>query len=124
MYLVFWIGLGGFLGTIARYFTGRLALQLFSAQFPYGTLSVNLIGCFLIGLIYGWFEKHHIYSDEWKLILATGFCGGFTTFSAFSIENLQLLREGEIGQMLLYTCISVGIGLLATFGGLSLMKSL
>lgn len=124
MQLVLLIGFAGFLGTIARYLSGQLIYKFLPITFPFGTLIVNILGCFIIGIVYGWFEKENIYSNEWKLIFATGFCGGFTTFSAFSIENIQLLREGQFGIALLYIFVSVVIGISATFGGVSLMKNI
>ncbi len=124
MQLILLIGFAGFLGTIARYLSGQLIYQFLPVSFPYGTLIVNILGCFIIGLVYGWFEKENIYSNEWKLIFATGFCGGFTTFSAFSIENIQLLRDGQFGFALLYIFVSVVIGISATFGGVSLIKNI
>ena len=124
MQLVLLIGFAGFLGTIARYLSGQLIYKFLPIAFPFGTLIVNILGCFIIGIVYGWFEEENIYSNEWKLIFATGFCGGFTTFSAFSIENIQLLREGQFGIALLYIFVSVVIGISATFGGVSLMKNI
>lgn len=124
MQLVLLIGLGGFLGTIARYLTDQLISRQFTPSFPYSTLFVNLFGCFLIGLIYGWFEKQHLATNDWKLILTAGFCGGFTTFSAFSIENIQLLRDGHFGMSILYIFSSILLGLLLTIGGITLVKSI
>ncbi|MFZ1633222.1 MAG: fluoride efflux transporter CrcB [Chitinophagales bacterium] len=124
MQLVLLIGLGGFLGAIARYLTGQLILRQVTPSFPYSTLIVNLFGCFLIGLIYGWFEKQHLATNDWKLMLTAGFCGGFTTFSAFSIENIQLLRDGHFGMSILYIFSSILLGLLLTIGGITLVKSI
>ncbi len=124
MQLVLLIGLGGFLGTIARYLTGQLIFRQVTPSFPYSTLIVNLFGCFLIGLIYGWFEKQHLATNDWKLMLTAGFCGGFTTFSAFSIENIQLLRDGHFGMSILYIFSSILLGLLLTIGGITLVKSI
>jgi len=124
MQLILLIGFAGFLGTIARYLSGKLIYQYLPVSFPYGTLIVNILGCFIIGLVYGWFEKENLFSNEWKFIFATGFCGGFTTFSAFSIENIQLLRDGQFGFALLYIFVSVVIGISATFGGVSLIKNI
>lgn len=125
MQLALLIGLGGFLGTIARYLCGQWigSTQFNQAGFPYGTLIVNLIGCFIIGLIYGWFEKQSVTTSDWKLILTAGFCGGFTTFSAFAIENIQMIRDGNWFMAILYIFISVMVGLMLTFGGITLMKS-
>jgi len=126
MQLVLLIGLGGFLGTIARYSCAQLpflAPNQKSNNFPFATLLINLIGCFLIGLIYGYFEKQSVNSSDWKLIITVGFCGGFTTFSAFSIENIQMIREGHFLTAILYIFSSVLIGLLLTWGGIALIKS-
>ncbi len=123
MQLALLIGLGGFLGTIARYYTGHLIYKFVQVQFPLATLIVNLSGCFIIGIIYGWFEKQHVVSSDWKLILTAGFCGGFTTFSAFTSENIQLLRDGQIGPAILYIVISVVAGLLLSYGGMQLIRA-
>ena len=88
MQIVLLIGLGGFFGTIARYLIGSLFTNYTKPNFPFATLTVNLLGCFIIGLIYGWFEKQQLDSTDWKLILTAGFCGGFTTFLAFFISKI------------------------------------
>ena len=124
MQLILLIGFAGFLGTIARYLFGQFIFQVFPVTFPYATLLVNILGCFIIGLLYGWLEKENIYSSEWKLIFTTGFCGGFTTFSAFSIENMQLIRDGQFGLAILYIFLSVVIGISVTFGGVSIIKNI
>lgn len=123
MQLVLLIGLAGFLGTITRYFTGQALYKLFPGSFPVATLLINLTGCFLIGVLFGLIEKGSISSYQTKMILVSGFCGGFTTFSAFSIENLNLLRDGHIGLFALNVFLSVFIGLAATWGGLALIKT-
>ena len=123
MQLVLLIGLGGFLGTIARYLSSLAISKAFPESFPYSTFIVNLIGCFVIGLIFGWFEKNPSGSNDWRLILTAGFCGGFTTFSAFSIENIQLLREGHYLMAILYIFSSILVGLLLTFSGMFIVKS-
>lgn len=89
---------------------------------PYGTLGVNVLGCLIIGLVYGFSEKGNVLSPEWRLFLATGICGGFTTFSTFSYENLTLLRDGEVGYAIVYTVLSVVVGLIATYGGFLITK--
>lgn len=111
------IGLGGFIGTIARYTSGILFSRLFPSGFPYATLCINLIGCLAIGIIYGYFDRTQADTGNWKSFLTIGICGGFTTFSAFSIENMQLLREGHYGSAILYIFISIIAGLALTFGG-------
>lgn len=117
------IGLGSFLGGISRYLITLLIQNKFLSTFPYGTLAVNIIGCFLIGIVYGLNAKGNI-NVEWRLFLATGFLGGFTTFSSFSNETVSLLRDAQYWHAFSYVGISVLIGLAATFGGISLMKYL
>ena len=86
-------------------------------------LLVNITGCFIIGLIYGLSEKGEIITPEWRLFLATGICGGFTTFSTFTFESINLLRSSEYFYASTYAGISVFAGLLATYLGLLLIKS-
>jgi CrcB protein len=85
----FIVGIGSFLGGGLRYLISVFFNQKINPDFPYATLSVNLLGCLLIGVFYSLFEKSLI-NNDWKLFLTTGLCGGFTTFSAFSMESLQL----------------------------------
>lgn len=122
--LILLVGTGGFLGTTARFLTSRYFAAYFPSSFPYGTFVVNVIGCFLIGLIYGISEKGNFLSTEWRLILTVGFCGGFTTFSAFAAENMAMLRDSEFFNFFLYTGSSIFVGLLATFAGIMLIKIL
>jgi CrcB protein len=119
---LFLIGTGGFLGSISRFLTSRYFQNNFPSAFPYGTLFVNVTGCLLIGLIYGISEKSSLFTTEWKMFLAVGFCGGFTTFSAFANENLALLRDGDFFHFLLYTGLSIFLGLSATFVGVLITK--
>ncbi len=116
------VGTGGFLGSISRYLVSRFMLSNFPSAFPYGTFVVNITGCFLIGFIFGISEKSSIITTGWRLFLAVGFCGGFTTFSTFANENLALLRDGEFFNFFLYTGLSVVLGLTATFIGVFITK--
>ncbi|KAF5068099.1 putative fluoride ion transporter CrcB [anaerobic digester metagenome] len=120
--ILLFIGSGSFLGGIARYLLSRGIQNSVITSFPLGTFWVNIIGCFLIGLIYGLSDRGTPISNELRLFLAVGFCGGFTTFSTFSNENLALLRDGSILYFSLYAGLSVFLGLLATFGGHALTK--
>lgn len=122
MKILLFIGSGSFLGGIARYLLSRGIQNSVITSFPLGTFWVNIIGCFLIGLIYGLSDRGTPISNELRLFLAVGFCGGFTTFSTFSNENLALLRDGSILYFSLYAGLSVFIGLLVTFGGHALTK--
>jgi len=116
------IGTGGFLGSISRFLASRFMQNNFPSAFPFGTFFVNITGCFIIGLIYGFSEKSSLLSTEWKMFLAVGFCGGFTTFSTFANENLSLLRDGDFLHFLLYTGLSVFLGIAATFFGVLITK--
>ena len=118
MKTILYIAVGGGIGSVLRYLTGLLAGKYCSSVFPYGTFLANIIGCLLIGLFVGYFEKNALLSKELKFFLVTGLCGGYTTFSAFSNENVQLLQNNQMGMALLYTALSVVIGFTATWAGL------
>jgi CrcB protein len=111
------VGLGGALGSIARYLGQKFLLQLYPNAFPIGTFIVNLLGCFLIGFFFGLAGKHEYFSPALRLLLMTGFCGGFTTFSAFTLEGMQLLDQQRFLIFTLYFAFSVLFGLIATFTG-------
>jgi len=114
--------LGGSLGSGLRYITASHMTRLFPASFPYGTFIVNISGCMLIGLIYGFSERFDWPSNQFRLFLATGFCGGYTTFSSFTYENIKLLQSGDYLTFSLYSLASFALGLLAGFIGISLTK--
>jgi len=116
------VGTGGFLGSISRFLASRFIQENIPVAFPFGTFSVNITGCFLIGLIYGFSERSSLLTSEWKMFLAVGFCGGFTTFSTFANENLALLRDGDFFHFLLYTGLSVFLGITATFLGVVITR--
>jgi fluoride exporter len=114
---ILFVGTGGFIGSVARYFLSRLNLYFHFLAIPIGTLSVNVIGSFIIGLLSGISDKSEILSSEMRLFLMVGICGGFTTFSSFTNENLMLLHNGQILSMLIYTAASVILGFLAVYLG-------
>jgi CrcB protein len=116
------VGTGGFIGSVSRFLASRFMQNYFPSAFPFGTFAVNITGCFVIGLIYGFSERSSLLTSGWKLFLAVGFCGGFTTFSTFANENLALLRDGEFFNFLLYTGLSVLLGIAATFFGVLITK--
>jgi CrcB protein len=116
------VGTGGFLGSISRFLVSRFFQNNYQTVFPFGTLIVNITGCFLIGLIYGLSERTTLINPGWKMFLTVGFCGGFTTFSTFANENLALLRDGDFFHFLIYTGASVFLGILATFLGVLITK--
>ncbi|MCL2625621.1 MAG: fluoride efflux transporter CrcB [Cystobacterineae bacterium] len=114
MKLILAIGAGSFIGGVLRHILSLWIQARTVKPFPLGTLAVNLSGCFLIGLVFGFFDRGQL-SDGWKLFLATGLLGGFTTFSAFSNETVILLREGHMQSAFLYIFSSVILGLLASY---------
>tara|TARA_B100001113_G_scaffold166976_1_gene136627 strand:- start:267 stop:641 length:375 start_codon:yes stop_codon:yes gene_type:complete len=120
-FLLVFIG-GGF-GSGLRYLIGKY-LNSSLGGFPIGTFTVNIIGSLLIGLILGYAAKENSLSQNQVLLLATGFCGGFTTFSAFAQENFQLLKTGDIMQFSIYTIGSIVVGLIAVFIGIYITKNL
>ena len=108
--------LGGGLGSGLRYLV-TITINQYSKVLPFGTFIVNMLGCLLIGLILGYAQKENTLTSNQTLLLATGFCGGFTTFSAFANENLELIKNGELFNFSFYTIGSVLIGILAVFIG-------
>ncbi|MFM7017020.1 MAG: fluoride efflux transporter CrcB [Bacteroidota bacterium] len=119
---ILYVGIGSFAGGVLRYLASQQFNQKINAAFPWATLSINLVGCLLIGVVYGCFEKELLNSD-WKLFLATGMCGGFTTFSAFSYESFELVKHGNVTAMLMYVISSICFGLLLTYFGYLITKS-
>ncbi|WP_132055619.1 fluoride efflux transporter CrcB [Pseudocnuella soli] len=111
------VAAGGAAGSVLRYAVQRL---LPAYSFPYNTFAVNLAGCLLIGILWGLLLKGSLGNDG-RLLLMTGLCGGFTTFSAFSLESLQLLQQGRMVQFFFYVVLSVALGLLATLIGYKLL---
>ena len=115
------VGAGGLIGSVARYLVVVWLSGDGSARFPLGTFTVNIVGCFLIGLIAGFTERFEL-SPELRLTLAAGFCAGFTTFSSFAFENIRLLQNKDYLTFALYTILSFALGLLATLGGITLAR--
>ena len=112
------VGAGGAIGSMLRY---GVALFPVNKLFPYHTFIVNILGSFLIGCFLGLLLKNSITNDNWKF-LATGVCGGFTTFSAFSLEGFELLQQQRYAVFLLYFLLSIIVGLAATWLGYTLTK--
>lgn len=116
------VGLGGGIGSMLRYLSQRMAYKMYPIHFPLGTFAVNIIGCFLIGIFWGISFKSFETNENWKLFLMTGLCGGFTTFSAFTLEGIGLLKEQKIALFFLYVAASVLVGLAATYLGMKLSR--
>jgi CrcB protein len=112
------------IGGVARYGMQTWVFRIYSFTFPLGTFIVNTIGCFLIGLFYALSEKGNLLSPECRLALTTGLCGGFTTFSTFAYENMNLLRTGDYVYFGLYAAGSVILGIVAVYVGIFIIKYL
>jgi fluoride exporter len=113
---------GSGIGGVLRYLVQKLFIDIGYVTFPAGTFIVNIIGCFLIGLFHALAEKNNILTDEWRLALTTGFCGGFTTFSTFANENMSLLRNGDYFYFSLYIILSIVLGIGAVIVGTNCVK--
>ena len=116
------VGLGGAAGSMLRYAVQKIFTTQGAVVFPTGTLLVNIAGCFLIGILLSFVSRSFSWNEEMKLLLMTGFCGGFTTFSAFTLEGIGLLKESKTSLFIIYITASVVGGLLATFIGIRIVK--
>ncbi|WP_321299720.1 fluoride efflux transporter CrcB [Marinifilum fragile] len=116
------IGMGGFLGSISRFLVGQALHRFFDTVFPIGTMTVNIVGSFIIGVVYSLAERDNLISPEIRMFLAVGFCGGFTTFSSFAFDKLNLLKDSGFLYLSLYLGGSVFLGLLAVYLGTQINK--
>jgi CrcB protein len=113
---------GGGLAAAARHGVNLLLARLMGVGFPFGTLTVNVLGSFLMGVIVGYFAFQGEASQNWRLFLTTGILGGFTTFSAFSLETVLLYERGELAMATFYVVASVGLAVAGLLAGLSLLR--
>ena len=116
------VGLGGGIGSVFRYLTSVWTQKLVQSVFPWATFIVNVLGCLIIGILVGFFTKQQIENSDLKLLFVTGFCGGFTTFSAFALENMKLFQTENPLLALLYIALSVIVGIFAVWSGIMIMK--
>ena len=121
---ILFVALGGALGSVARFLLSRFLQGSIITAFPVGTMVVNILGCLLIGIFYGLADRNGMLDANMKLFLTVGFCGGFTTFSTFMNESLQLFRSDNILYGALYAGGSVFLGLVAVFMGLQIVKAI
>lgn len=121
MSLIGIIGLGGILGTLARFYLGKWILSKTGIQFPWGTLTINLTGSFILGILFYWHIQDLIPLWVWSM-LGIGFCGAYTTFSTFGYETSQLLGKKKLLRAIMYTITSVSLGLLCAWLGILLVS--
>ena len=116
------VGVGGGIGSIFRYLTTVVADKYFHAAFPLATFIANILGCLIIGLLLGFFERHQLANPDLKYLFVTGFCGGYTTFSTFAAENINLFQSENSLTAFAYIAASVIVGLLAVWIGLTITR--
>jgi len=117
------VGLGGGIGSIFRFLTSAFFTKYVTNGFPLGTFIANILGCFVLGIFVGVLGKNPSENENLRLLFVTGFCGGYTTFSTFASENIQLLQQQNYTLLIIYTLASLLLGFLAVAMGLNLGKS-
>jgi CrcB protein len=118
------VGTGGFIGSVMRYLVQVFIEKGLMSTFPYGTLIANVAGSFIIGMVFALAEKGSLLSAEWRIFLAVGVCGGFTTFSSFAYNNFTMLKEGATGQFFWNVGGSLFLGILAVYLGIILIRAI
>ena len=119
---LFLVAIGGASGSVLRYFVHWIVSKKSISNFPYQTFIVNIIGCLLIGILVGYLAKNSSQNETLKLLLITGFCGGFTTFSAFGLENINMIQNQNYQLAFIYTSLSLVLGVLAVSLGIFISK--
>jgi len=121
---LFSVAIGGMIGSILRYVVSIFVNNKVQSStiFPWGTLAVNIVGSFVIGAVFGYGIRNQQFDQQWRLFLATGVCGGFTTFSALSNESYLLLKEQQYTPLFIYIAVSLVLGIMATALGYIITK--
>jgi fluoride exporter len=118
------VGTGGFIGSVMRYLVQFYVEKGMSSTFPMGTLIANIVGSFIIGMVFALVEKGNLMSSEWRIFLTVGICGGFTTFSAFAYNNFIMIKEHSYGQLLFNLGGNIFLGILAIYLGIVLIRAI
>ncbi len=121
---LFLIGLAGFIGTLSRYWMSGVIARRYGETFPLGTLVVNLVGCFLVGLLFYLLQERFLVNQTVRTVILIGFLGGFTTFSSFGLQTFTLLQDEEFGLALLNLSVANLLGLVLVWAGYTLAKVL
>ena len=121
---IFIVGAGGFIGSVMRYLVQIWLEKGMETTFPWGTFVANIAGSFIIGVVFGLADKGNLLNAEWRMFIAVGICGGFTTFSSFAYNNLNMLREHSFGQFFLNVGGSLFLGIFAVYLGIILVRSI
>ena len=121
---IFIVGAGGFIGSVMRYLVQLWVERGMSSTFPWGTFVANIAGSFIIGMVFALAQKGNLMNAEWRLFLAVGICGGFTTFSSFAYNNLTMLKDGLYGQFIWNVGGSLVLGLLAVYIGMLAVRAI
>lgn len=120
---ILFVAIGGMIGCITRFLSVSLVVYLLPYTFPFGTFAVNVLGCFVMGAAVGLSERYVWIHQDWRMFLTAGFCGGFTTFSAFAFENVELLIDRHYWTFAMYSITSFVLCLAAAFVGLVLTRN-
>jgi CrcB protein len=118
------VALGGSIGAASRYLTSMWAAERFGANFPYGTLIVNVVGCFIIGAFMTIATERFVVNPYWRLLITVGFAGGLTTFSSYSYETFALLQDAELAMAAYNVCLNLALGLFATWVGITAARAI
>jgi len=121
---IFIVGAGGFIGSVMRFLVQLWVERGLSSTFPWGTFVANIAGSFIIGMVFALAQKGNLMNAEWRLFLAVGICGGFTTFSSFAYNNLTMLKDGLYGQFIWNVGGSLFLGLIAVYVGMLAVRAI
>lgn len=124
MQRIIFVGVAGLVGTLGRYWLSGLIARRYGETFPWGTMVVNALGCFVTGAVYYVSEERFLVSPTVRSVILIGLLGGFTTFSSYGLQTFTLLREGEFGLAVMNVTLSNVLGLLLIWAGYTLMKAL